>query len=80
MWVVLLNQIVLINSTPMKGNKLKCDLYIYIVKVFCSDIRQRIYATVPLHTNNLIVRVIKYINHRIIITAFIVPSAHFGLD
>lgn len=64
----------------MKGNKLEYDLCNYVAKVFCSHCRQRIYATKSLHTNKLIGRVIKYINHQVIISAFSVPSLHFYLD
>lgn len=40
------------NLSFMNGNKLKWASYIWITKMFCSHIRQRIYATISLHTNN----------------------------
>lgn len=79
MGVIFLNQTVLIDSAPMKGNTLRCNLYIYIIKMFCSHIRQMMYATMLLHTNNLIVWVIKFINHQIIITAFSALRTRFCL-
>lgn len=41
------------NSSFMDGDKLKYASYIWITKMFCSHIRQRIYAIISLHTNNL---------------------------
>lgn len=40
------------NLSFMNGNKLKCASYIWLTKMFCSHIRQRIYAAASLHTNN----------------------------
>lgn len=70
--VIFSTQIIRINSPIVKGNNLKHYLYIYIIysRWLFVCLSLRIDYVLPLHTNNLIIRVIKHTTHQIWITVF----------